>query len=467
MAVAAGLALGLAGVLAACDGDLNLGGSGAVESADASCIPDPPAAYCETDQTLFRQPFAETGPEAAEAFLRGSKVFNAQWQTASLGTADFDGLGPEFDNTSCTSCHIFNGRGHPPDSDGALTDSMVVRLSVPGTRPDGSPVPDPVYGYQLNQSSVAGVQPEGKVSVTYELIEGTYADGDRYQLRKPIYKAADLAFGPLGEGAMLSPRVAPPAYGMGLLEAVDPETILALADPDDANGDGISGRANMVHVPDSDTERLGRFGWKATTPDLRHQIAGALSADVGITSTLFPEDNCPTHEERCKEAPNGGTPEITDAQLQDIVRYVQLVSVTPRKSDHPAVRRGRALFQQIGCAGCHVPSLKTSQQAALPEVAGRVIHPYTDLLLHDMGDSLADNRPEFSAEPHEWRTAPLWYVGLTETVSGHTYFLHDGRARSLAEAILWHGGEAQAARDAFVNLPRDSRYDLIRFLEIL
>jgi CxxC motif-containing protein (DUF1111 family) len=266
---------------------------------------------------------------------------------------------------------------------------------------------------------------------------------------------------------MISPRVAPPAYGMGLLEAVDDETILAMADPEDADGDGISGRANMVEDPATGEERMGRFGWKAAATSLRHQIAAALSADVGVTSSLFPEKNCSDSQEHCRTAADGGAPEITDAQLEDLTRYVQLISVSARKSDHPAVKRGQALFQEIGCAGCHVPRLETAQQAALPELAGREIRPYTDLLLHDMGEGLADNRPEFGAAAQEWRTAPLWYIGLTETVSGHTYFLHDGRARSLAEAILWHGGEAQAARDAFVNLTRDQRVDLIRYLEIL
>ncbi|HEX9648783.1 MAG TPA: di-heme oxidoredictase family protein, partial [Alphaproteobacteria bacterium] len=276
-----------------------------------------------------------------------------------------------------------------------------------------------------------------------------------------------LAFGPLGDDAMLSPRVAPATIGLGLLEAVPEATILALADPADADGDGVSGRPNRVAGEVGGGIALGRFGWKANQPSLRRQNAAAALGDIGLTSTLFPDENCAAPQDACRAAKSGGAPELSDAFLDKLTLYTRLLAVPrQRGADAEPVRHGEQLFRAAGCAACHMPTLVTGAHP-LAELAGQVIHPFTDLLLHDMGEGLADGRPDFAATGREWRTAPLWGLGLVETVNGHTYFLHDGRARNLAEAILWHGGEAEAARERFRALPRGDREALLAFLRSL
>ena len=266
---------------------------------------------------------------------------------------------------------------------------------------------------------------------------------------------------------LVSPRIAPSVFGGGLLEAIPDAAILAKADPDDSDGDGISGRANMVwSVRDGET-RLGRFGWKANVPTLEQQIAGAFHGDIGITSPLFVDENCPTGQDTCQSAPNGGVPEIGEERLAKVVFYNQTLAVPAmRDVDDPQVRRGARLFLKAGCAACHTPNYTTGEHA-VPAVTGQVIFPYTDLLLHDMGEGLADGRPDFLANEREWRTPPLWGIGLIKNVNNHTRLLHDGRARDIAEAILWHGGEGLAAREEFRKMSREEREALLRFLEAL
>ncbi|MEM9756599.1 MAG: di-heme oxidoredictase family protein, partial [Pseudomonadota bacterium] len=284
-----------------------------------------------------------------------------------------------------------------------------------------------------------------------------------------------LGYGPLHPDAMLSPRVAPPMIGLGLLEAIPAEDILALADPHDADGDGISGRPNIVWSAEFDVPMLGRFGWKAGTPTVRHQTAGAFFGDIGISTPLFPAHfgDCSIAQYACRTAPDGGNPEQTGFEVDDVALdlvtfYSQNLGVPARRDvDDPDVLRGREVFFATGCAGCHQPSFVTHRLEGDPAQSFQLIWPYTDMLLHDMGEGLADHSPEARANGREWRTAPLWGIGLTEEVSGHTYFLHDGRARSLLEAILWHGGEAQSQRDRVVEMPPEDRAALITFLESL
>jgi len=403
-----------------------------------------------------------------DKFFVGNSFFKRAWVTAPSSTSGVDGLGPTYNATSCAACHFKDGRGAPPQEAGEEFLGLLIRLSVPGDTADGGPAGDPVYGGQFNHKAILGVPAEGVSRVTYVEVPGTFGDGTSYSLRKPTYELADLAFGPFADGIMLSPRTGQAMIGLGLLEAVDEATLVALADDDDADGDGISGRVNRVFDVRSQTTRLGRFGWKANQPSLEQQVSGAFLGDIGITSELFPAQNCPPAQAACTASPDGGEPEIAPDKIDEVTYYSQLLAVPVRRAFRdPDVLHGKALFRDAGCAGCHVPKLVTGELAGMPELSRQTIFPYTDLLLHDLGDELADGRPDFLATGNEWRTPPLWGIGLVETVNRHTNFLHDGRARGLAEAILWHGGEAEPAREAFRLMSEEERTAMLRFLESL
>jgi CxxC motif-containing protein (DUF1111 family) len=399
-------------------------------------------------------------------FLVGNNFFGDNWVIAPSSTSARDGLGPLFNAISCGSCHLFDGRGAPPEGDDEMV-SMLVRLSVPGESEHGGPRPEPTYGGQLQPRAIPGVSPEAATRITWEEIPGAYADGEPYVLRRPQVALRELGYGPMASDVMTSARVAPPVYGLGLLEAVPDEALLALADPEDADGDGISGRVNHVWDHALAREAIGRFGWKASEPTVAQQIAGALLGDMGLTTALFPTHSCTEAETACRDAPDGGAPEVTDEVMGFLVFYGRTLAVPARRDvGDPEVLRGRALFHAAGCASCHRPVLETGAHE-VAALADQRIRPFTDLLLHDMGDGLADGRPDFEASGTEWRTPPLWGIGLLETVNRHQLLLHDGRARGLAEAILWHGGEAEAARESFRSMSRDERDALIRFLESL
>ena len=408
-----------------------------------------------------------TNPER-RVFEVGDSFFTQNWVTAPASTEARDGLGPTFNAQSCSSCHTLDGRAKPPDHAEDPERGLLFRLSIPGVDPEtGSPVGDPAYGGQLQDRGILTVPPEGRFAITYRELPGTYEDGTPYTLLQPQYSFSDLAFGPLHPEVMISPRIAPSVFGMGLLEAIPEVDIVALADPDDSDGDGISGRTNMVWNVRDGEPRLGRFGWKANVPTVEQQIAGAFHGDIGITSPLFGEENCPAGQIDCQSALNGGTPEIGDERLGKVVFYQQTLAVPAmRDVDDPQVRRGAGLFLEAGCAACHTPSHTTGNHA-VSAVSGQVIFPYTDMLLHDMGEGLADGRPDFLADGREWRTPPLWSIGLIENVNNHTRLLHDGRARNIAEAILWHGGEGLEAREEFRKMSREDREALLRFLESL
>ncbi len=398
---------------------------------------------------------ANGGPGRARAFAFGNRLFNTNWVQAPGSVKAFDGLGPTFNRVSCAACHTQDGRGRPPEP-GEPMESMLIRLSRPGAGPDGGPNPHPAYGDQLEDRAIGGVAPEGRATVSYVEIAGAYADGEAYALRKPIYAYADLAHGPL-DGALTSPRVAPQMIGLGLLESVPDATLEALADPADADGDGVSGRVNRVWSPSAGGVRTGRFGWKANQASLRDQAAGAALGDIGLTTSIHPDQNCPEAQADCRAAFDQSAdegPEISDAFLDKLTLYSQALAVpAQRNADDPRVKRGEASFREAGCASCHMPTLRTGADAVLPELANQTFHPFTDLLLHDMGPALADGRPDFEASGSEWRTPPLWGLGLVPAVNGHETLLHDGRARGFAEAILWHGGEAEEAKEAFRSMP--------------
>jgi len=403
-----------------------------------------------------------------DKFFVGNSFFKRAWVTAPSSTSGVDGLGPTFNATSCAACHFKDGRGAPPQEADEQFLGLLIRLSVPGVAADGGPVGDPSYGGQFNHKSILGVAAEGNSTVTYVEVPGVFGDGTAYSLRKPTYEFTELAFGPFGDGIMVSPRVGPAMIGLGLLEAVDESTLVALADEDDADGDGISGRVNRVFDVRTQGAKIGRFGWKANQPSLEQQAAGAFLGDIGVTSTLFPDQNCSAAQVECTASPGGGVPEIADDKIDEVTYYSQLLAVPVRRNfQDPAVLRGKVLFHEAGCASCHTPKLVTGDLAQIPEVSRQTIFPFSDLLLHDMGPELADGRPDFLATGNEWRTPPLWGIGLVEVVNRHTNFIHDGRARDFSEAILWHGGEGEAAREAYRMMPERDRDAMIRFLESL
>jgi CxxC motif-containing protein (DUF1111 family) len=344
---------------------------------------------------------------------------------------------------------------------------LLLRLSVDGTGAHGSPKPDPNYGGQLQPFANPGVPNEGNPKVQYEERSGEYADGTPYTLLVPSYVIEDLAYGPLADDIMISPRVAPATFGLGLLEAIPEADLEAAADPDDSDGDGISGRVNRVWNVEKAKEVVGRFGWKAEQPTVRQQSAGAFLGDMGMTTSLFSSQDCTASEPECAAAISGGTPEIDDEKLDSVERYGQLLAVPARQDwDSDEVIRGKKLFAKAGCKSCHTPEQQTGEHE-LVELEDQRIWPYTDLLLHDMGEELADNRPVFEADGREWRTPPLWSIGRYEDVVEHERLMHDGRARGVAEAILWHGGEGKASRDAFLKMSKKERQELVGFVESL
>jgi len=401
-------------------------------------------------------------------FFVGNSFFNQNWVTAPSTTEGRDGLGPTFNATSCSACHFKDGRGAPPTLETEEFLGLLLRISVPGVDAHGGPRGVPGYGGQLNHRSILGVPAEVRTRVTQQLQGGAYDDGTPYELAAPVYALSEPAFGAFPPDMMVSPRVAPAVFGLGLLEALPESVIVAGADPDDADGDGISGRVNRVWDPELGAETLGRFGWKANQPSLLAQNTGAFLGDMGITSTLQPDENCPAGQDACAVALHGGMPEIDDSKIEAVTFYTRILAVPGRRHwEEQRVVDGKAHFSELGCARCHTPQWTTSATADVPELQNQHIRPYTDLLLHDLGDGLADGRPDFLATGSEWRTPPLWGIGLVQTVNRHTRFLHDGRARSLAEAILWHGGEAAASRDRFRALSSAQRGELLAFLESL
>jgi CxxC motif-containing protein (DUF1111 family) len=400
-------------------------------------------------------------------FSFGNRLFNTNWVEAPASVKIFDGLGPLFNRVSCAGCHTKDGRGQPPAAGRGPMDSLLLRISIPGRGAHGGPNPVPGYGDQLSERANNAVIPEGVATLTYETVIGHYGDGEPYALRRPRYAIAEAAYGPLPADLMISPRVAPQVIGLGLLEAVPEDTLHALADPDDTDGDGISGRVN--HVWDAAAARgaAGRFGWKAGQPTLLNQNAAAAIGDIGLTTTIHAADNCAEGQLACLSAINGGAPELGDEFLEKLTLYTASLAVpAQRGAADSAVREGERHFRTLGCAACHLPTLKSGPHV-LPEVTNQTFHPFTDLLLHDMGEGLADGRPEFEASGTEWRTPPLWGLGLLPEVNGHTYLLHDGRAVGFAEAILWHGGEAETAKERFRTAPRSERDSLIAFLKSL
>ena len=414
----------------------------------------------------FSFPAPTLNDDERRAFEIGDSFFTQNWVIAPASTDARDGLGPIFNAQACASCHLRDGRGIPASTgDGGL--GLIIRLSVPGESATGGPLGHSVYGDQLQDRSILGVPAEAELVISYTEQPGTFADGTPYSLRVPTYDLVAPAHGELPDDLMISPRLAPQVIGMGLLEGIPEDDLLAAADPDDADGDGVSGRPNRVWNPASEQIELGRFGWKANAPTVQAQAAAAFNGDIGITSSLSPAQACTEAQAECGQAPDGGEPEVTDERLANVTFYSRTLGVPAmRNVDEPGVGRGAEAFVELGCSSCHTPAHTTGSDA-VAALSEQQIFPYTDLLLHDMGPELADDRPDFAASGSEWRTPPLWGIGLIEVVNGERFLMHDGRARTLEEAILWHGGEATGAREAFRTAPADVRADLLGFLESL
>jgi CxxC motif-containing protein (DUF1111 family) len=400
------------------------------------------------------QPAANLSAADLAQHVAGDRAFSATFVSAPAPLNA--GLGPTFNNSSCLACHVRDARGV------AAKGNLLVRVSLPvegrsatiaPAAPWDNTPPVPGIGTQIQDQAIYGHQPKAKVAIGWQPQPGTYGDGTPYSLRAPRLQITLPDGSPLPTNVLTSARVAPPIGGRGLLEAIPEATIAALADPEDRNHDGISGKMNRVWDVRQKALVLGRFGVKANSPNLIQQNAAAYVNDMGVTNPLFPEPD--------------GSSDIDLKTLEAATFYTQTLAVPARTMvDDAGVIRGERLFSAANCAACHIATLNTGSHP-VQAIANQTIHPYSDLLLHDLGPGLADGRPDFAATGQEWRTAPLWGLGLAKTVLPTAGYLHDGRARTIAEAILWHGGEAEPAMQAFRGMDGADRQSLIRFLNAL
>jgi len=434
---------------------------------------------------IFSHPSANLDFEGRQQFQVGNGLFRKDWVSAPSSTQASDGLGPLFNARSCQGCHTKDGRGSVPGFDPlerADTVALLLRLAVPGGPDRGraelapgeiAALPEPVYGVQLQNFAVAGLPAEGRMEIEYEPVPVALNGGETATLMKPVYRIENLGYGPMRADTQLSPRLAPPMIGLGLLEAIHEADILANVGAD--KRDGIVGKPNWVVDARTGKRVLGRFNLKAGQPSVEQQSASAFSNDMGLSTPLFPRHSgeCTAAQAACLDMPHGAQPHLGEhevpARLMDFVSFYSSNLAVPARRDagDPRVLAGKKLFYEANCVACHVPKYVTSRNARQPEHRFQLIWPYTDMLLHDMGDGLADGVSDGQATGRDWRTPPLWGIGLTRSVNPTATWLHDGRARTLLEAVLWHGGEAQAARDRVVAMTPEERADLIRFLESL
>ena len=377
------------------------------------------------------------------------------------------GLGPLYAHSSCNSCHISGGRGKPING-AENPESMMLRISMPGATATNGPLPVQDFGVILHPRATGSIRNEGNITVVYKTVSGKFDDGTGYTLRQPTYSITN-AYTSLPSGMFMSPRISQQLVGLGLLESISESDVLANADENDADADGISGRANYVYNYLTFSTSLGRFGWKANIASVNEQSAFDFQQGMGVTVGTDPYnfENCKDQVQATGELLDD--PEAKSAEtLYPLTVYLKTTAVPKRRNmNTDLVRRGQKLFTDADCIKCHVESYTTNSADDIVQLHNQMIYPYTDMLLHDMGDGLADNRTEYLATGREWRTPPLWGIGLTETVNGSTYFLHDGRARGLVEAILWHGGEAESSKNKFVKMSKQDRDALIAFLNSL
>ena len=438
-----------------------------------------PATSEDSSSSLsFNVPVPVLSKEELELHLDGDIDFNRQFNGEQ-------GLGPAFNASSCVACHARDGRGALPvlnAEDRSVrfgpNESLLLRISL---ETENGPIVVPGFSEQVHQRGIYSLRQDmpgigqTDIEMHFEYSTFTYPDGSSVELRKPIFQFVG-AYDEMADGDSIlkdprirvSPRIGPPIIGLGLLDAIDDKQLIQMADPDDRNGDGIRGKVNFIDG------RVGRHGWKANNPDVRTQVAAALNHDMGLTNSLFPFENIlntplfTNWTARLSIDPSKFAPEITDAQLDRLSFYTSTLAVPKRRKVLDLdVMQGARQFEVVGCTGCHTPMLKTGTSGTIEHFKNQTIYPFSDGLLHDMGEELADHRQDHEAGGREWRTRPLWGIGLTQTINPRAGFLHDGRARTLEEAILYHGGEAAAARQKFSNLPKSARQELISFLRSL
>lgn len=435
------------------------------------CFWSPAKKQCLPDGQLFIQPIAGLTASQTQQFEEGLKQFKAAWSVFPLIDGEW-GLGPTFLSSSCEGCHVNAGRGKTTDALGKPVFQQLVRISAEGTGASEAPLAHPNYGNQIQAFSIFGDSPQnpvvGEAEVYVDWVDEmkTLGDGTEVSLRRPQLRFAKTAFGPLGASTMTSLRNTPVVFGLGYLDAVAEDDILQLAAQQKAQG--LNGRPNYVQDDISGKRSLGRFGWKANQPSLKQQVAAAHIGDMGITSSLYSEQNCPKPQSQCQAAHQTGDLELTNRAWEAVTLFMAGLEApkTPPSGQLNLVL-GAQVFHAVGCSGCHVPELKTGPYPLLPAIENKRFTAYTDLLLHDMGEGLADHRPDFKASGRDWRTAPLWGIGLSRRVNGSVNLLHDGRARNVTEAILWHGGEAEKSQQAFAALEKEKRNALIDFVNSL
>lgn len=441
----------------------------------------------------FIKPAANLPQNQRAEFHAGKALARQPWIKAPTVTHARDGLGPLYNARTCLGCHTNGGKGQMPETADERLFAALVRVSLPGADGVHGVVAEPVYGEQLQSQSVAlfhqlgdrvpiddrsrivEAPPEAYIYVDWQRRDFVYPDGSSVELRYPKLRIENLGYGALHAKTLVSLRIAPAIHGLGLLELIEQGSIDLRADAEDANSDGISGRVNQVWDLERQKTVPGRFGWKANRSSLNTVTAAAFAGDIGISNPLFPDQPCSQAQIKCQQTANGNDEENVElpAHLLDLtVEFIRNIGVPKQRSNKSNTGSGefaasRALFYQTGCADCHTPSHNTAHSAAHPHLSQQVIWPYTDLLLHDMGPDLADGRPDYLATGSEWRTPPLWGTGLNKSVNGNVFFLHDGRAQSVEQAILWHGGEAKASQQRFVILNKEQRQALLRFVEAI
>ncbi len=396
-------------------------------------------------KSILLKPIDGLNDEQYDKFILGKSFFRIPWVEAPSATTARDGLGPLYNANTCANCHPSNGRGTLYNKNGSFARSLIPKPSY-----------DPIYGSQIAINGIHGVKYEAKTDIKFEEIKVAFPDGEIDTLLKPIYGLKDLQYGPLDEKTVLSFRLAPSLNGLGLISQISDEDILKNEDPDDKDGDGISGRANFIYSPITKKQELGKFSWKANITSLKHQIADAANNDMGLTTSYYQNENCTKFQEECNKAPKARDAiDLTDQRLEAIQFYLEKRKTYSQKLTK---NKGYEIFKKIGCVNCHMDSFETN--------TGIKFTPFTDLLLHDMGEGLADGKIEGKASGSEWRTAPLWGLSLHEKINNKKpRLLHDGRARTFQEAILWHDGEAKKAKETYMNLKKEDRKELLEFLK--
>ncbi|WP_299186979.1 di-heme oxidoredictase family protein [uncultured Psychrobacter sp.] len=448
-----------------------------------------------TSSESYSKPSSNLSASRKGSFFIGNAFFRQPWVVAPASTDSRDGLGALFNVAACQSCHIKDGRGHAPMSSEDDADSLLIRLAMPATTDEEraqlqnsliEKVVHPMYGGQLQDRGIQGVPAEARIAVQWTDKPVTFADGHVETLRAPTFHLTSPGYGAFDDEMMVSPRVALPMIGLGLLEQIPDDDIKKQAvDNDSAD---ISGKFNWVMDPQTGKTALGRFGWKAGQTKLLTQNQSAFNEDMGLTSNIRPHESCMPAQTACVNATTGadeqggGKPpvEVNDEVAKFVEFYTRNLAVPHRRNaEDKLVLAGKKRFYDMGCQSCHTPryQLPKTDDDHL-EQHGQVIYPYTDLLLHDMGDELADRtiagklppkdaQVEFLANSYEWRTPALWGIGLAQTVDPQATFLHDGRARTLMEAVLWHGGEAEKQKQKVLQLDKQGRAELTAFLQSL